>query len=76
MLQCWEFEPEMRPTFSSIVVSLSQFLEAMVDYMDISTFANWSTGSTASTVMNGNSKPDTATIFENDSFIEIEMKEK
>jgi hypothetical protein len=40
MLQCWEFEPERRPSFSSIVDTLSHFLEAMVDYMDISTFVS------------------------------------
>ena len=38
MLQCWESQPENRPTFSSIVSSLSQSLEAMAGYMDIGTF--------------------------------------
>ena len=36
MLQCWEFEAKNRPTFSMLVSSLSQILEAMADYMDIS----------------------------------------
>ena len=34
MIQCWEFEPEMRPTFSSIVECLSSLLEAAADYME------------------------------------------
>ena len=36
MLQCWEFEAKNRPTFSSLVSSLSRSLEAMADYMDVS----------------------------------------
>ena len=40
MLQCWDTEPQSRPTFSEIVVSLSQSLEAMADYLDIGTFGN------------------------------------
>ena len=34
MIQCWEFEPEMRPTFSNIVELLSSLLEAAADYME------------------------------------------
>ena len=36
MLRCWEFEAKNRPTFSILVSSLSQSLEAMADYMDVS----------------------------------------
>ena len=35
MLHCWEFEAKNRPTFSILVSSLSQSLEAMTDYMDV-----------------------------------------
>ena len=38
MLQCWEMDPKGRLTFSDLVRSLSQSLEAMVDYMDSSVF--------------------------------------
>ena len=38
MLQCWEFDPTNRPAFSDLVNSLSHFLEAMADYMDIGAF--------------------------------------
>ena len=40
MLKCWDPEPQSRPTFSDIVASLSQSLEAMADYVDISAFSN------------------------------------
>ena len=40
MLKCWDSEPQSRPTFSDIVTSLSQSLEAMADYLDISAFSN------------------------------------
>ena len=39
MLQCWENDADKRPTFSDIVGSLSQSLEALVGYMDISAFS-------------------------------------
>ena len=52
MLQCWESEPERRPTFSSIVDTLSHFLEAMVDYMDVGTFAGKSDETIASKLIN------------------------
>ena len=38
MLQCWEFDPKNRPTFSNLVQSLSQSLETMAGYMDIGAF--------------------------------------
>lgn len=71
MLQCWEFEQEKRPTFSNIVVTLSHFLEAMVDYMDISTFASRSAEPTASKRTSGDSRSDDVitVVFENDSFL-------
>ena len=34
MLQCWEYDVETRPSFSSLVESLSKYLEAVADYMD------------------------------------------
>ena len=38
MLQCWEPEAVLRPSFSDLVESVSVFLEVFADYMDISAF--------------------------------------
>ena len=38
MLQCWEFESKNRPTFSNLVNSLSQSLEAMAGYIHVGAF--------------------------------------
>lgn len=72
MLQCWKFEPERRPTFSSIVDTLSHLLEALVDYMDISTFAGKSAVPTASKMMSDDSRSDDVftTVFKNDNFVQ------
>lgn len=76
MLQCWELEPEMRPTFSSIVETLSLFLETMVDYMDISAFTaemaqfhSWTRDKSLSLACDTSKH---TTVFKNDTFIELE----
>ena len=38
MLQCWELETVLRPSFSDLVQSISTFLEGFMGYMDISAF--------------------------------------
>ena len=38
MHQCWELEPESRPSFSSLVKSLSKFLESIAGYIDFNSF--------------------------------------
>ena len=46
MIRCWEFEPDGRPSFASLVDTLSWYLEAMADYMDL--------GSSTSKSLEGN----------------------
>ena len=38
ILQCWEVDPVNRPRFTSIVDALSDSLQAMAGYLDISAF--------------------------------------
>ena len=38
MQRCWELESKGRPSFSDLVSSLSQSLEAMAGYMDVGAF--------------------------------------
>ena len=38
MQQCWSGEPEHRPSFSQLVESLSNSLEAMAGYVHIGAF--------------------------------------
>ena len=35
MIQCWQLNPDTRPSFSHLVDSLSVYLEAIAGYMDI-----------------------------------------
>ena len=38
MLKCWKENPEERPEFSELVACISQQLESVAGYMDVSTF--------------------------------------
>ena len=38
MLKCWHGDPEERPTFSELVSLMSQTLEHLAGYMNVSTF--------------------------------------
>ena len=35
MMSCWEYEADKRPSFSTLVESLSQYLEVMAEYVDV-----------------------------------------
>ena len=75
MLQCWELMPEMRPTFSSIVDSLSHFLETMVEYMEIRAFASRSEPNETMESVDS-LRAHAVTVFKNDNFIEMDILKK
>ena len=39
MLWCWEMEPDKRPSFSTLVQTLSKTLEKMAGYLPVGAFA-------------------------------------
>lgn len=39
MLWCWEMEPSKRPSFSTLVQTLSKSLEKMAGYLPVGAFA-------------------------------------
>ena len=39
MMWCWEMESDKRPSFSTLVQTLSKLLEKMADYLHVGTFA-------------------------------------
>ena len=40
MLQCWEMEPDSRPSFSDLVKTISTSLEEMSDYLHVGAFTD------------------------------------
>ena len=70
MLRCWEFDPDMRPSFSSLVDSLSSSLAAMADYMDSDVFGG--NLFRESTETSGHPKTG-VTVLKNISFLEKEI---
>ena len=40
MMWCWEMEPDKRPSFSTLVQTLSKSLEKMAGYLHIRAFAD------------------------------------
>ena len=51
MMRCWEFEPDGRPSFASLVDTLSWYLEAMASYMDLGSSISKSLEGNESVVM-------------------------
>ena len=45
LLNCWIRDPKVRPSFSDLVPLLSQSLEAMVGYMDVTAFKKYADNS-------------------------------
>ena len=39
MMWCWEMEPDKRPSFSTLVKTLSKSLEKMAGYLPVGAFA-------------------------------------
>ena len=48
---CWETQPELRPSFSELVTRLSSHLDGMADYLDFSTSANRAVDTVKSTAI-------------------------
>ena len=40
MLRCWDSDPEDRPTFAKIAITISKALQIMSDYLDLSMIGN------------------------------------
>ena len=38
MLQCWEGDPDQRPTFSQLKVAIDKMVTSMTGYMELSIF--------------------------------------
>ena len=69
MMRCWELEPKGRPSFSDLVSSLSQSLEAMAGYMDVGAFGQLQFQPSA-----GSEPGDSAKKHEDNEFSEEETK--
>ena len=72
MLRCWEFDPDMRPSFSSLVDSLSSSLAAMADYMDSDVFGGNLSSQPEATETSGHPKSG-AIVLKNINFLEKEI---
>ena len=71
MLECWEFKPDMRPTFSAIVESLSLLLETMVGYMDVGALTDGETLQDSSPIAAVEMNDSSTTVLKNVTFIEL-----
>lgn len=52
MLKCWERDPNNRPAFSDLTEQISQVLEPLADYLDVSTFGALESDFGPTTVVN------------------------
>ncbi|KAL5476079.1 hypothetical protein EMCRGX_G025984 [Ephydatia muelleri] len=52
MLRCWDSDPEDRPTFAKIAITISKALQIMSDYLDLSMIGN-----KMQCTQNGNQEP-------------------
>ena len=49
MLKCWQHSPDDRPTFSALVEQISQVMEPLADYLDVTTFVSLKQNTTTTT---------------------------
>ena len=79
MQQCWELEPKDRPSFSDLVSSLSQSLEAMAGYMAVGTFGQLQVHSALERKPGDSEKPKDHRPFEEESkgdeIVEVKFEE-
>ena len=51
MLRCWDSDPEDRPTFAKIAVTILKALQIMSDYLDLSMKVNAQNGNHESAIV-------------------------
>ena len=51
MLNCWDADPEQRPTFAQLVTTITSALDTLADYLHVTTFVTGEEQDTEETIM-------------------------